>query len=421
MMRCLLLFVSVCYGVWPALQSVQMSPDVRVMCPNDVKMQISASNANVVAFLQRAVTRFTAALSVGIDASKLQCGPNALTMRIFVTGNDDPKLDSTTDESYILTVGEYDGFVSSSNVFGVLHGLESFVQYLNRSSLVAWTLPVKIYATDAPRFPFRSVMHDSARHFLSIPILKKLIDAMAMAKFNVFHWHVLDNESCPYSSIMWPNITNGAFGGPNAGMIYSDSDIQDLVQFAFDRGVRVVPEFESPGQCRCLAQGYPDILTQCFNLPGNPRGLMDPTKNATFDFLAGLYLEASKRFPDDVLHIGGDDVEFSCWQSNPNVQAFVQSQGWGNDYARLEEYFARRAIKLLTNKSAMIWQDMFEQGVDLDRTTIVDVLKNSSTYSWKQGLANVTSAGYRAVLSAPWFLNFVDNPYPTKGWRFCAV
>jgi hexosaminidase len=153
---------------------------------------------------------------------------------------------------------------------------------------------------------------------------------MAQSKLNVFHFHIVDDQSFPYESRTFPEVTEA--GAYDSAHVYSQSDIADLIEFARQRGIRVVVEFDSPGlkiekrrkQNRIvfLSLGHTeswgkviDVLTHCYSggQPTGDLGPMDPTRNTTFDFLQRHFSEIALVFPDHYIHLGGDEVNFECW------------------------------------------------------------------------------------------------------------
>ena len=290
---------------------------------------------------------------------------------------------------------------------------ETLAQLVERPTPQNWSLPF-VSVTDFPRFPFRGFLHDTARHFLPVPTLFQLIDSLASAKYNVFHWHIVDDESFPYVSTALPKLSLGSFGGGRASLTYSPADVQTVISYAKNRGVRVIPEFDTPGHCKSWGAGYPEVVTECYS-NGKPNGLtgpMNPTVNATFDVLTKLWNEIATVFLDDYVHLGGDEVVFTCWMSNPAIQAFMKAKGW-TDYSLLEQFYEQRLIPIVqqTGKKYIVWQEIFDNGLKIDPRTIVDVWKDSP---WQDELAKVTKAGYGAILSAPFYLNYIGDPYDTN-------
>lgn len=167
---------------------------------------------------------------------------------------------------------------------------------------------------DTPRFRWRGLLLDTARHYLPVNVIKKHLDAMAMSKLNVLHWHIIDDESFPLVLEKNPGLAKkGAF---SRDQVYTHSIIKEIVQYARERGIRVVPEFDTPGHMRSWGKSHPDILTQCFS-HGKPMeipGPGNPAKNATYQLIWQLLHESSSWFPDAFVHLGGDEVDEGCWQ-----------------------------------------------------------------------------------------------------------
>ena len=374
----------------------------------------SASDPTALKLLQDAGKR--AVDSIFLRGSSTGCSA-PVELRLIVKSQNAPILNEETNETYVLSIGASAPFIEAQTVFGAMHGLETLVQLVNRSQATAWTLP-SVEVQDNPRFAFRGFLHDTARHFLTVPVIKQLIDALAASKYNVFHWHITDDQSCPYVSTALPHLSKGAFGGLSSHT-YSPSVVQEVIEYAYARGVRVVPEFDTPGHVGAMGVGYPDLVTRCYSngTPNGKSGPVNPINETNFDLLSALWNEVATVFKDDYVHLGGDEVSFDCWMSNPEIQAFMKAKGWTENYNLLEQFYEQALIKIVekTGKKYIVWQEIFDNGLKIAPETIVDVWKNSP---WQDELASVTKAGYSAILSAPWYLNYIENPYPTKGdWQ----
>jgi hexosaminidase len=168
---------------------------------------------------------------------------------------------------------------------------------------------------DTPRFRWRGLLIDTARHYLPVGIIKAHLDAMAMVKLNVLHWHLVDDQSFPYASKRFPEISEeGAF---STSMTYSGADVAEIVTYARARGIRVMPEFDTPGHVASWGLSHPELLTRCFDSDGSPTGELgpiDPSKPETYTLLWQLLREAAGWFPDAFVHLGGDEVDTSCWK-----------------------------------------------------------------------------------------------------------
>ncbi|DBA89255.1 TPA: hypothetical protein ACH3X1_016396 [Trebouxia sp. C0004] len=231
--------------------------------------------------------------------------------------------------------------------------------------------------SDAPRFKHRGLLLDTSRHFLPVQNIKDHLDAMAWVKMNVFHWHIVDDQSFPFESHHLPGLSaDGAF---SASHVYDKQDVADIIAYAKDRGIRVIPEFDTPGHVASWGKGYPELLTQCYNDQGKPNGELgplDPTRNSTYNALWLLFREAAQVFPDSYIHLGGDEVPFDCWQSNPDVQDWMKANSLGS-LSQLEGYFESRVLGLATlaGRSYIVWQDVLDNNVTLRSNTVVHVWK----------------------------------------------
>eukprot|EP00179_Madagascaria_erythrocladioides_P004623 CAMPEP_0198312584 /NCGR_PEP_ID=MMETSP1450-20131203/3900_1 /TAXON_ID=753684 ORGANISM="Madagascaria erythrocladiodes, Strain CCMP3234" /NCGR_SAMPLE_ID=MMETSP1450 /ASSEMBLY_ACC=CAM_ASM_001115 /LENGTH=569 /DNA_ID=CAMNT_0044015535 /DNA_START=77 /DNA_END=1786 /DNA_ORIENTATION=- len=376
--------------------------------------------------LERAVQRYATLLFVPARGGtvyaegvpKFDGGPvvGALRRATITVKDTSERLDSRTDESYTLSVSATSGAatLAATTVFGAVRGLETLAQLLVASADDATTFTARVCTVrDAPRFAFRGFLVDTARHYLSMAVLEQHVDALAYAKMNVLHWHIVDSQSFPYESAALPELARkGAYAYPTH--TYSAAQVAHVIAYAKDRGVRVVPEFDTPGHTRSWGAAYPALLTACYDKdsgkPNGRTGPLDVTRDATYATLKTFFDEVATRFADDYLHLGGDEVDFSCWASNPAVRAFMRERGFGDDYAKLESYYFTRFLKTLAGdggakKHYVVWQEVFVNNVTLPRdTTIVDVWKNRG---WQHTIGAATAAGFQAVLSAPWYYNYI--------------
>ena len=182
-------------------------------------------------------------------------------------------------------------------------------------------------------------MIDSARHFLTVPLLEKTIDTMASMKMNVLHWHIVDAESFPYVSEQYPELQARASYHPSA--TYSPQTIKHLVAYALKRGVRVVPEFDTPGHTASVGQAYPELIADCYDWlkstnDGDLRWPMfnnvalDVTKDETKVFVQNVIAEMAALFVDDFFHIGGDEVDQDCWAAVPSILTWMRQHGFAS-------------------------------------------------------------------------------------------
>ncbi|CAN7984263.1 unnamed protein product, partial [Ixodes pacificus] len=264
---------------------------------------------------------------------------------------------------------------------------------------------------DYPTYSYRGILLDSARHFLPVKILKQNLDAMSYNKFNVFHWHIVDDQSWPLAMVTYPNLTQGAYTPRH---IYSLEEVQDVIEYARLRGIRVIPEIDSPGHTGALGKAFPDILSHCYkngkrDTPDYPehaaRENLDPTNPQTYQVMTNIFREIRNVFKDEYIHLGMDEVYYACWKSSPEIRRFMEAHNF-TSISQVEEYYVTRTlsnVKRLGSKY-IIWQDPIENDVQVDRDTLVQVWKGD----WKQMARRVVRKGHKMVLSTPWYLDYIS-------------
>jgi len=252
---------------------------------------------------------------------------------------------------------------------------------------------------DQPRFPWRGLMIDSGRHFIPIEVIKRNIDGLEAVKMNVFHWHLSDNQGFRLESRKFPKLQENG----SDGLYYTQEEVRDLIAYARDRGVRVVPEFDMPGHSTAWFVGYPELASgkgpyQIERKWGVFDPAMDPTNEKTYKFLNELIGEMAKLFPDQFFHIGGDEVNGKEWDANPNIQAFMKAHEIKNNQG-LQAYFSQHVQDLVVKhgKTPVGWDEILVPGVP--KTIVIQ--------SWRgaDSLAAAAKMGYRGILSNGYYID----------------
>ncbi len=301
------------------------------------------------------------------------------------------------DESYILDVSTASARLRASTPLGTMHGLQTFLQLVDVSP-TGFAAPA-VTIQDQPRFPWRGLMIDSARHFIPLDVIRRNLDGMEAVKMNVFHWHLSENQGFRVESKKYPKLHEL---GSDA-MYYTQDEIRGLVAYARDRGIRVVPEFDMPGHSTAWFVGHPELASgkgpyAIERKWGIFDPAMDPTNEKVYKFLDDLIGEMTRVFPDHYFHIGGDEVNGKEWDANPKIQAFMKAHAIKNNEA-LQAYFSGRVQKLVTKhgKTVIGWDEVLVEGVP----------KDIVIQSWRgqASLAKAAKQGYRGILSNGYYLD----------------
>jgi len=301
------------------------------------------------------------------------------------------------DESYTLDVTPGGAKLHAANPLGVFHGLQTFLQLIAISP-DGFSVPA-VHIEDRPRFPWRGLMIDSGRHFIPMEVIKRNLDGMEAVKMNVFHWHLSDNQGFRTESRKFPKLHEQG----SDGLYYTQEEIRDVVEYARDRGIRVVPEFDMPGHSTAWFVGHPELASgsgpyQVERKWGVFDPAMDPTDEKTYKFLNEFIGEMARLFPDQFFHIGGDEVNGKEWDANPKIQAFKKSHKI-KDNAGLQAYFSGRVQDLVAKhkKTPVGWDEVLVPGVP--KTIVIQ--------SWRgvDALAAAAKDGYRGILSNGYYLD----------------
>ncbi len=353
--------------------------------------------------LERAAGRLIRQLQrlTGIPLSmELASGAAQATLEIATAGASLPVQQAGEDESYRLEVTAARARIAAPNPLGALHAMATFLQ-LVEADQQAFAIPA-VEIEDRPRFPWRGTMIDVSRHWLPIEVVERNLDAMAAVKLNVFHWHLSDDQGFRVESKRFHKLQEMG----SDGHYFTQQQVREVIEYARDRGIRVVPEFDMPGHTTAWFAGYPELASG----PGPyaiERGFgvfdpaMDPTRDEVYRFLDGLIGEMAALFPDAYFHIGGDEVNGKQWSANPRIQVFMREHGIKNNEA-LQLYFSSRVQPIVTGhgKKVIGWDEVLAPGLS----------KDTMVQSWRgqKSLAEAARLGHSGILSAGYYLDLMQ-------------
>ncbi|MGE5683232.1 MAG: beta-N-acetylhexosaminidase [Bacillota bacterium] len=337
---------------------------------------------------------------------------NADTVSFFIYCDNKAKVALHEDESYTLNITPDKIELKAPNDLGILRGLETFNQLLS-SDDEGYFMPV-LKIEDRPRFEWRGLMMDVSRHFMPIEVVKRNLDLMALVKFNVFHWHLSDDQGFRVESKSLPKLHQLA----SDGMYYTQEQIKDVLKYADDRGIRVMPEFDIPGHSTSWLTAFPELASA----PGPYKiernwGVFDPTFNPTieetYQFFDKFFQEMCSLFTDDYMHIGGDENNGKQWKNNPDIQAYMKANNIPDNHA-LQSYFNRRIEKILAKygKKMVGWDEI--QHPELPKDIVIQSWRGEKglTASAKNNFQVILSNGYYIDLIQPADFHYLNDPIP---------
>ncbi|GGE94456.1 hypothetical protein GCM10011383_01470 [Hymenobacter cavernae] len=322
------------------------------------------------------------------------------------------------DESYSLRVTPVGIALTSATSLGALRGLATLEQLLTHEKKSYYFPEVDI--TDQPRFPWRGLLIDAARHFMPVSVIKRNLDGMAAMKLNVLHWHLSDDQGFRVESKSLPRLQQVAA----AGQYYSQAQVRVVVRYAAERGIRVVPEFDLPGHTTALIAAYPVLASNDSTYaPAQRWGVLniaiDPTRETTYQLLDTLLTEMTTLFQDPYFHIGGDENNGQQWRRNPRIAEYMRANKMVKENGKFDTHalqtaFNRRILPLFTKQGKIMvgWDEIF--GPDLPQEAVIQ--------SWRghKALYEAVKAGHQALLSNGYYIDlnysaathYLNDPLP---------
>ena len=354
------------------------------------------TNASV-QFLRRLANRTGVFINTGFPVKDKKA---SIEIRFDAVSN----LTISSNETYSLEVKENNILINATTDVGALRGLETLLQLVNFNKEGYYFEGVII--NDAPRFVWRGLMIDAARHFQPISVLKRNLDAMASVKLNVFHWHLTDDQGFRVESKAFPRLHKLA----SDGLFYTQDQVREVVAYASNLGIRVIPEFDVPGHASAILTAYPELGSKDgyeYNIE-RFAGVFDPTlnpsKEVTYLFLETLFREITPLFPDEYFHIGGDENEGKHWDENQEIQVFKKKHNLKTNHD-LQTYFNIKLEKILKEfgKKLMGWDEILTPSTPT--SAVIHSWRGKQEGLKQSTLIEAAKKGYQTVLSNGYYID----------------
>ena len=326
-----------------------------------------------------------------------------------------------TPESYNLKIAPQGIDISGSDYAGLFYGLQTLVQILETTKINNSPAVASVLIEDRPRFRWRGMLLDVARHMFPADFIKRYIDIIAAHKMNVFHWHLTEDQGWRMPIKKYPKLKDIAawrketlvghyrdkphqFDGKPYGGFYTEEEIKDIIDYASDRSVTIVPEIEMPGHATAALSAYPQL--SCTGGPHEAETVWGVHKEVfcagneeTFDFLENVLEEVAQIFPGPYIHIGGDECPKTRWAECEKCQARIADEGLKDEH-ELQSYFIKRIEKILEkfDKRLIGWDEILEGGL----------APNAVVHSWRgmDGGIEAANAGHEVIMSPTTYVYF---------------
>jgi hexosaminidase len=324
--------------------------------------------------------------------------------------------------SYELITFEKKVAITAADSAGLFNGLITLFQLYKSATLSNDKLVLpRVVIHDQPRFGWRGFMLDESRHFFGKQIVKELLDWMAFYKLNRFHWHLSDSQGWRIEIKKYPLLTTvggkGNFTDSLArATYYTQEEIREIVTYAKDRFITIIPEIDMPGHATAATRAYPSLSGG--DAPGYPGFTFDPANDETYTYLTDILKEISTLFPSGIIHLGGDEVAFgiAAWGKNPRVAKLIAANQF-TDLNQVEHYFLRRMgdSVLQFSNTLMCWDEAVSAGLPVSNTYISWWRQNKP-----ESLNEAISKGYKVVLCPrlPLYFDFVQDSTHRSGRKW---
>ncbi len=353
----------------------------------------------------------------GLEVEVRKAGKNPPSSNVIVFSKKDRSGD-LGKEGYSIEVSSRRVEIASPEPAGTFWATQTIKQILMTSALdntTANTIPC-VAIIDKPAFEWRGFQLDCSRNFMSIEYVKRYIDLLAYHKLNVLHWHLIDDQGWRLESKKYPKLTEIGAWRPfrefGRGGYYTQDEAREIVRYAAERYITVVPEIEMPGHATAAIAAYPELSCEGEAIDVETHHGIHPNlfcagKESTFTFIENVLKEMCTIFPSEYIHIGGDEAVKDKWKACPHCQKRIKALGI-KDENELQGYFTRRIDKFMRKQGRVIigWDEILEGGAS--KTAIVQ--------SWRgeEGAIEGAKAGHR-VISTPYNYVYFDFPNEAEG------
>lgn len=418
----------------PTLEQVHLIPQPAAMeinqdyfvLNNTSRLYLDSSAGS----LKKAIENFTTELAnkAGIRLALVDAkGSNTISFELDKT--------ITGEEGYSLEVSKRDVLIKAKSDIGLFYGLQSLRQLLpigwenGKDKAVNLSIPA-VSIKDAPRYTYRGMHLDVARHFFSVAEVKQFIDQIALHKMNYFHWHLTEDQGWRIEIKKYPKLTEVAafrdqtlvghyndqphkFDGKRYGGFYTQEEIKEVVRYAADRFITVIPEIEMPGHAQAAIAAYPELACtagpfEVLQIWGISDNVFCPSEK-TFAFLEDVIDEVVELFPGKYIHIGGDECPKTKWEESTFCQQLMREKGLKDEH-ELQSYFIQRMEKYINAKGKQIigWDEILEGGL----------APNATVMSWRgmEGGIEAAKAGHDVIMTPTThcYLDYYQSDHPEE-------
>ncbi|KXN74560.1 glycoside hydrolase family 20 protein [Conidiobolus coronatus NRRL 28638] len=379
------------HNIFPKPTELVSSGNTTVVISNDFQVSISAKSRR----LKKAGERYEKLIQkehyapiVPLFKAAPSGYPTVLkSVKVEVEDGEDCDLTIKTDESYSIEITDKaTATIKAKTIYGAMHGLESFsqlVQY-DKKSKTSHIPATPLKVNDKPLYPHRGILIDTNRNWMPVETLKRTIDAMSYNKLNVFHWHILDAHDFNFKSKSHPELWK-AMDIVEEDQLYTYDIIKDLVEYGLERGVRIIPEVEAPAHAYTLGKAFPEIATSLdmdewdVYAAEPPSGQIDPTNPKSHKIVADLIDEFVQLFPDQYIHLSGDEVNNNAWNNSATIREYIAKHNVTFDKLLGDFNLGMQAQAKKHNKSVMVWEEiLLNHNVTLPSDALVQVWLGAS-------------------------------------------